>query len=175
MVAGANTVLTGGDFTLTTAGFMENVVVGFLVTALLGGKLEAAAAKTAMNGTLTKLYGQKFDIGSIKQRISVVETRISQQTNEATYRRSDIAGLRQQLTNDVTELSGIQTFMGGSKMSTVADAMTTLMTEMISVVGSAQYVCNQIKRTSQNRTRLKEISTHLGQISYTLTRLLTIG
>jgi septal ring factor EnvC (AmiA/AmiB activator) len=73
IVAGSNAVVTGGNFALATAGLMEDVVLGFLLTALLGGKLEVARGKTVTYGIQTELYGQQAEIAALTQRLTESE------------------------------------------------------------------------------------------------------
>jgi hypothetical protein len=164
MVLGNSDRLTAGNDAYVTAGAREDVVLGFLLTALLGGNTEVAWTRTFLDGTLTKVFGQKLTAGQVLQRMQTDETTVN-----AAYRR---------MSGSTATMDTARVEIDAEKSKLVTDTNKSMGLQQVRVIAAQVLSLAQCVHTVQdgflNRFISEEIISQRTVISDTETRTAAI-
>jgi hypothetical protein len=161
MVAGSKAGLTGGNFALVTAGAMEDVVLGFLMTGLLGGELKVAQGGTLMDGKATKLYGRKTGISALSQRVTWSEQTIAMLTTRVSGTEDTLAQVDGQTTTDSTDVTAMRTAVGDIDIATLTSRIRQIASEAYMISTSVRTIANELL-TAEETTTVREVETTMG-------------
>jgi hypothetical protein len=175
MVAGANSVLTGGNFACVTAGVAENVVLGVLVTALLGGKLEVAAGRIVMDGTLTNLYGRKTDLGALNRRLDMIDQSITPVSHQVDATIQEVTALDTQVRSIKSDAATVSTSVDNISFADLTSHIRNLAMHTKMIAEATLTVIDQSTRFTNTTHVQRALHTKLTTVSESLTQTTFVG
>jgi hypothetical protein len=171
-VLGNNDRMTAGNDAYATAGVREDVVLGFLLTALLGGNLEVAVGRTFLDGTLTRLSGRKDDLAAVASKVTQVNTRIvgveeaiAETTSRATESEDEVSFAKTLIRESRQVVRNQYSFLGNIKLETLQTQINEIaahaatVASSVSVVADALSMCDTAAIVTETSTALNELTT----------------
>jgi hypothetical protein len=174
MVAGANTVLTGGNFALTTAGAREDIVLGLLINTCLSGKLEAALGKAACAGTLTQLYSQKLECGAFDNQLRAIQEGISSDRNAVSTLDTYLTLLEEAYIPYKDDLTDFQSQVGNYKLENLQELVKNVAEQAKNIQTEIRQLA-KVLTTKDNSVSMDALNTELSDQETTLTQIITLS